>query len=290
MATGGAPTDPWPAGRIAPPPDLPAEVVSLAENSNLHHPLGPGTERVEDPRYVVFLGPGSFAGFTVVQRLRLDPGTVVGTVAEVRALLNGRGRFERTWEIGSSATPPDLTDRLLAMGMVPDREPYAVGMVLDAPPGPGPPDVEVRRVETREEFLACIRVAMESFGMSGGDLEEATARADEDWEALRSSEAVVQFLALIDGEPVAQARATFTPNGVLLNGGATLERARGRGAYRALVRARWDEAERRGAGSLVTQAGAMSRPILARLGFREVCDIRILLDRSDPGAGHPADG
>jgi hypothetical protein len=28
----------------------------------------------------------------------------------------------------------------------------------------------------------------------------------------------------------------------------------------------------------VTQAGAMSRPILQRLGFREVCEIRILLD------------
>ena len=29
---------------------------------------------------------------------------------------------------------------------------------------------------------------------------------------------------------------------------------------------------------LVTQAGPMSRPILAQLGFREVCEIRILLD------------
>jgi hypothetical protein len=31
----------------------------------------------------------------------------------------------------------------------------------------------------------------------------------------------------------------------------------------------------------VTQAGSMSRPILARLGFREVCEIRILLDPFD---------
>ncbi len=284
------PSEPWPAGRIAPPPDLPAEVVSLAENSNLHHPLGPGSERVEEPRYVVFLGPGSFAGFTVVQRLRLDGETVEDTVAEVRAMLDRRGRFERTWEVGSSATPPDLSDRLLAMGMVPDREPYAVGMVLDTPPGPGPAEVEVRRVASREDFLTSIRIAMESFGMSGRDLEEAMARADEEWETLRSNDAVVQFLALIDGEPVAQARATFTPIGVLLNGGSTLEPARGRGAYRALVRARWDEAERRGARCLVTQAGAMSRPILARLGFREVCDIRILLDRGAAGARGPADG
>jgi hypothetical protein len=31
----------------------------------------------------------------------------------------------------------------------------------------------------------------------------------------------------------------------------------------------------------VTQAGPMSRPILGRLGFREVCEIRILVDRVD---------
>jgi GNAT superfamily N-acetyltransferase len=279
---------PWPEGRIASPPDLAPEVVSLAENSNLHHPRGPGSDRIEDPRYVVFLGPGSFAGFTVVQRLRIDEDGVDSTVREIRALLDERGRVERTWEIGSSATPSDLTERLLKMGMVPDREPYAVGMVLDAPPDPGPPGVEAHRVTTREDFVASTRIAMESFGMSGKDLEEAMERSDEEWEAQRSSEDVAQFIARIDGEPVAQARATFTEHGVLLNGGATLERARGRGAYRALVRARWDEADRRGVRCLVTQAGAMSRPILARLGFREVCDVRILLDA--PGAGRPEDG
>jgi hypothetical protein len=35
----------------------------------------------------------------------------------------------------------------------------------------------------------------------------------------------------------------------------------------------------RGTPLLVTQAGPMSRPILHRLGFREVCELWILLDR-----------
>ena len=61
-------------------------------------------------------------------------------------------------------------------------------------------------------------------------------------------------------------------------GGATLPEARGRGVYRALVAARWEDAVARGTPALVTQAGAQSRPILARLGFRELCEIRILLD------------
>jgi hypothetical protein len=35
----------------------------------------------------------------------------------------------------------------------------------------------------------------------------------------------------------------------------------------------------RGTPVLVTQASPMSRPILTRLAFREVCEIRILLDK-----------
>jgi len=272
---------PWPTGRIAPPTDLAEDVLSLAENSNLHHPLGPDDERLVDPRYVVYLGPGSFAGFTVVQRLRLEPDEVEDTVAEVRAELDHRGRMERTWEVGCSATPDDLTERLIDLGMEPDREPYAVGMVLDHAPDPGPADVETRAVATLEDYLASVGIAMDAFGMSETDAQEVLDRAEADWTSLASSRDVRQFIALVDGEPVATGRSTYADVGVLLNGGSTVERARGRGAYRALVAARWEDALARGKTCLVTQAGAMSRPILARLGFREVCDIRILLDRSD---------
>jgi hypothetical protein len=289
---------PWPTGRIAPPPALSPDVLSLAENSNLHHPLGPTDERLVDSRYVVYLGPGSFAGFTVVQRLRLRPDEVEPTVAEIRAELDRRGRLERTWEIGCSATPGDLTERLLDLGMEPDQEPYAVGMVLDRPPAPAPAHVEVRRVSTIEDYRTSVRIAMDAFGMSDDGLGEMLERADADWSSLAASRSIRQYLALIDGEPVATGRATWTEPGVLLNGGSTIERARGRGAYRALVGARWNDAAAEGRPVLVTQAGAMSRPILARLGFREVCDIRILLDRSDraggsdppEGASRPSDG
>lgn len=61
-------------------------------------------------------------------------------------------------------------------------------------------------------------------------------------------------------------------------GGATIAAARSRGAYRALIAARWEEGRRRGTPTLITQAGAMSRPILERLGFEEVVQIRIFLD------------
>ncbi|HEY6054335.1 MAG TPA: hypothetical protein VIU86_10415, partial [Gaiellaceae bacterium] len=66
--------------------------------------------------------------------------------------------------------------------------------------------------------------------------------------------------------------------GASLIGGGVLPWARGRGAYRALVRARWEAASAQGTPALVVVAGAMSRPILERLGFEPVSRIEILLD------------
>ena len=56
-----------------------------------------------------------------------------------------------------------------------------------------------------------------------------------------------------------------------------LPRARGRGAYRALLRARWDDAVALGTPALITQGGSMSRPILERLGFERVGEVHMLL-------------
>jgi predicted acetyltransferase len=69
---------------------------------------------------------------------------------------------------------------------------------------------------------------------------------------------------------------------VVLNAGSTLPDHRGRGAYRALVRARWDDADAAGTPVLVTQAGELSRPILERLGFRQICTVLALVDRFGP--------
>jgi hypothetical protein len=68
------------------------------------------------------------------------------------------------------------------------------------------------------------------------------------------------------------------PPGAILSGGATAEHARGRGSYRALVRARWDDVVARGGGALVVQAASLSEPILRRLGFEHVLQFHRLED------------
>lgn len=88
------------------------------------------------------------------------------------------------------------------------------------------------------------------------------------------------WLAYIDGEPVAYGGAIACAHGLFLTGGVTVPEARGRGAYRALVRARWDEAVRLRTPALVVHAEEASRRVLTRIGFREVAPVVELV--SDP--------
>ena len=77
--------------------------------------------------------------------------------------------------------------------------------------------------------------------------------------------------------PVALAIADRSPLGLYLAGGSTLPEARGRGCYRALVRARWDEAVALGLPGLAVQAQyKSSAPILRRLGFVETGTVHTL--------------
>ena len=249
--------------------------LELAENANTYTPLGPKDERVVTDRYVLWMGAGDDPGWNVAQRFRFEPEELDGVRAEIHGHLRDRGRTACTWEVGTHARPAGLVDRLHALGLV-DDEPtaLAIGMVLTEPPAAGPADIEVRRVTTDDEFHEAERIAAIAFGMG----EPSKRRYVPDPNN-------VIYLAFADGEPVARGSAAFGDRGATLFGGSTLPEARGHGAYRALVAARWEDAVARGTPVLVTQAGPMSRPILVRLGFREVCEIRILVDRFDRMTG-----
>jgi GNAT superfamily N-acetyltransferase len=190
----------------------------------------------------------------------------------VRSLLRDRGRDKTQWEVGSSAEPSDLVDQLLERGLIHDKDPYAVALVLTSEPPPPPPELVARRVATFEEFAAGAAVQWEAF--ESEEVEEARAMLPERW---RDSPSVMHA-AWLDGELVAAGTAAPTEHGLLLYGGATLPRARGRGAYRALLHARWEEAVRNGTPTLITQGGSMSRTILERLGFERVGEVHMLLD------------
>jgi hypothetical protein len=244
----------------------------VAEYPNSFGPLAPGDERIDTDRYTLCLGAGST--WNTVQRQRFPLDQVDDVLEEVRATLRARGRTRTQWEVGSSA-PAGLVDALLERGLVPDKDPYAVALVLTAEPPPIAPAFDARRVETLEELEAAAAVQWEAFEATPEEVEEARRLLPERFHDSPN----VRHAVWLDGEIVCTGTATPTEHGLLLYGGATLARARGRGAYRALIRARWDDAVALGTPALITQGGSMSRPILERLGFERVGEVRMLLDK-----------
>src|SRR5215207_9165884 len=135
--------------------DLPSDndtLLRLAEAPNAYEPLGTGEQLIVRDSFVLFLGRGDHAGANSVQYLRLTPAAIPSVVAEVRALARAHQRRAITWEVATSATPPDLASALQQQGMTPATPPKAVIMALREPPPPAPAGITVTRVETVVDF------------------------------------------------------------------------------------------------------------------------------------------
>ncbi|HWD64722.1 MAG TPA: hypothetical protein VG405_06070 [Solirubrobacteraceae bacterium] len=242
-------------------------VREAAEYPNSFIPLGKGDERIETDRYTLCLSLGA-----TVQRQRFEAERVDEVLAEVRGLLRARGRTGTQWEVGSQAA--HLVGPLLRRGLVRDADPRAIALALQHEPPAPPPAFTVRRASTLEEYLRAAVVQAEAFGASP---EEAAAHRDGLERRWTDSPFVMH--AVWAGEEIVGAGAcSLTPVGLALFGGAVLARARGRGAYRALIAERWKHAVAVGRPALVTQAGSMSGPILERLGFEAVGRVEMLRD------------
>jgi hypothetical protein len=247
----------------------------VAEYPNSFSPLGENDERIETDRYTLCIGPAST--WNTVQRQRFPLTELDEVLEEVRAALRERGRTQTQWEVGSSA-PAGLVDALLERGVEPEKDPYAVALVLTSEPPAIAPGLTARRVESLEETEAAIAVQWEAFEAPPEEIEEARRLLPD---RVRQT-LYLRHAVWLEGEIVSTGTAAPTEHGLLLYGGATKKSARGRGAYRALIRARWDDAVALGTPALITQGGSMSRPILERLGFERVGEVHMLLDKFDP--------
>lgn len=199
-----------------------------------------------------------------VEGIRMRADQVARAVADVDALMHESDTRRTSWWLTERSTPDDLEERLLAAGCARHEEDYLhAGMLLTREP-PAVDGVEARQIETLDEFVEARHLQKAVFGTDGG---EDLAAA---WEVLADP----IYAAWLDGRIASVGRVVFTRVGGYLMGGSTAKWARGRGAYRAVVRARWDEAVMRGTPALAVGAGPMSRPILERLGFEQVLQLR----------------
>lgn len=244
----------------------------LAEETTIHLLPRPTFDTVVREGYVYVAGIRS----GTVHQVRL--GDVEEAVAWTRAESRRREHRDLTWWVGGSATPSDVVEQLLALGLhVDEDEPRLTGLVSTAAP-PGVPGVEVRRIETLDEYLAALEVDWEVWKTGAAERRERRVLEHDRWPPMQASGVVHHYAAFLDGERVGFGRAIDMETAVALFGGAVLPEARGNGVYRALVRARWEHAVARGTPLLVVQAGAMSAPVLAGLGFEAHGQVRLLVD------------
>ena len=218
---------------------------------------------IDDERFHASLsGDGRWIS---VCRLDFEPDEAGSVLDEVRGLMPGAGT-------GWQTPRGDLAEALLAAGCrapAPPLDPTFTALATDHAP-PEVDGIQLRRVETFEDFLAGLEIELASASWTEAGAARRRADAVATFERRRARPGG-EWLALLDGEPVAWASAVAGPRGLYLAGGATLPAARGRSCYRALVRARWDEAVLRGTPALTVGAQDSSRPILERCGFEVVC-------------------
>jgi predicted N-acetyltransferase YhbS len=256
--------------------------AAVAEDGAGYVVTTPGEVRETRPEVILTHGPTPMPEFGSACRVRFGP-SVEGPVMTVREWFAARGRERFVWLVGPSTTPTDLEHRLLDLGAEPNPGGSdCMAMVLDHEPPPSPAEIELRRVESFADYAAWWEVMFEGFGMPDEERDAIRATIRERWAATADDASRWSYLALVEGVPVAECSVRRTVHGPLwLAGGATLPSSRGRGIYRALVRARWDDAVRLGAGALVVIANIeTSYPILERLGFRAVGRVRLLADRT----------
>ena len=239
------------------------------------------TRRFRTPSYTLILSPSGI--LSAASAIRTSETDLDANIAEVRRLVREAGYTRTAWSIGPSSRPEGLLALLAKRGFVPATqppfEPETTAMALVNPPRPAPAGVEARLVRSLDEYLQVWRIALEVFNESEEDAAGWLAAAPALW-AQQDGAQRLAHLALLDGRPVGFGFSVAGADGLLLGGSGVLPAARGQGAYRALIAARWAEAVRLGKPALVIQAGPMARPILERSGFEPICHLDVLEDRS----------
>ncbi|MFF6996351.1 GNAT family N-acetyltransferase [Streptomyces sp. NPDC008313] len=226
-------------------------------------PEGPGA-RVERVGAVV-RHTGAEHGWNGVLWSALDEAGADEAIAGQIGHFTGLGRaFE--WKLYGHDRPANLGQRLSGAGFdAGPEETLMVAEVADLALDAAPPEgVRVLPVTDAAGAALVADVHERAFGADASRLRRQLLD-----QLAGDRDTVVAVLALAGGEPVGAARLELLPGTRFagLWGGGTVGEWRGRGVYRALVAHRARVAAERGYRYVQVDAGPLSRPILARLGF-----------------------
>jgi GNAT superfamily N-acetyltransferase len=240
------------------------EVLALFDQEQRINIEYPGVRKERRPHVIRYVSETGGPHFILYSDL--TGADIEAVIAEEQAYFEPLGKVE--WKVFGHDQPADLPHLLAAHGFQVADEPDAV-MVMDLdeqgpllgfePEG----DVSVRRLEEPAQLKDLIEI-------------EETVWGQMPWlfNLLGSHMSVPGYLSAhivtVAGQPACAGWMNFHANGIFADlwGGSTLAEHRGKGLYTALLATRAQEAAERGYRFLIVDAGPMSRPILARRGFR----------------------
>jgi len=196
--------------------------------------------------------------------MRVAPGdmTAAELVGRVLAELRSRRVAEAFWRVGPGFVPEGVGRVLQGLGACVDRTidicAYPLGGPL--PGGALPGAVTARPVLTRQDAADYERASAAAWGYR----QPSDADIDRTFAALAPG----YFTGYWEKTPAGAGGYTLAGEVARLWGAGVVPTFRGRGVYRALVRARLAQAAGRGATLALVHAEPTSSPILQRLGFR----------------------
>ncbi len=240
--------------------DLLEEVIVTPRRA---FPRLPDMQVIERPGWLQIITPAlKTGGLNEVIYSLLDERTADAAIDGAIAMYRDLGLKFR-WNAGPGSGPADLGERLERAGLAPR---WGRGMARSTDEGAdgeaGGDVVEVEVERTLDDYTH----VMAAGWSSDGEVLRALNRH------IFAERRQCLFVAYCDGEPAAAAGYVPFARSAYLIGGVVLERYRGRGLYRALVRARLAHARARGLALATSHAReATSAPILEKLGFDTVC-------------------
>ena len=245
--------------------DVPEVLAAFDEQMRRNPAPEPGTSVERDAGITRVVGPPDCWRGVIWSDLRgRDAGAVIDDQIK---RLTPYGDWE--WKLYSYDHPADLSDRLVAAGLVRKADETVLIAALDeldivASP---PSGVELVPVVDGRGVDALVAVHDEVFGGTHDDIRRVLLAGLE-----AQSANVAAVLAVADGVPVSAGRVELPQDRDFASiwGGGTLPAWRGRGVFRALVAHRAALAAARGYRYLQVDASPDSLPILKRLGFTEL--------------------
>jgi predicted N-acetyltransferase YhbS len=175
------------------------------------------------------------------------------------------------WWVSPYDTPTDLGQRLQQHGLVLAGDAAMMARLgLDCPDIPINPDVEVEILDGYDEAAidALCDITKVCFNWTQAQIDERRPGWVERMREPKLREKETNYLARVNGQPVAHARLQLQSGYALLGGAATLPEFRGRKIYSTLLRRRLEDARDRGYHLAAIGAEPMSRRIVSHYGFK----------------------